>query len=173
MTSGQIAPVTAADGPGLVADETASRTAKDVRLVQVSTDEDWLAFHAIRKAELFDPRGRVYDSEHPDDRHGGNAPMVLKRGAECLGVMRIDNLGGKQVAFRLVAIQRDLQRQGYGRAMMDLAAEQARAAGASEIVLNSSLDAAAFYRRTGFNEFSWPDPWFAPADNVQMRRLLA
>jgi hypothetical protein len=50
-------------------------------LIQVSTLEEWDAYHRIRREELFEAGGRsgLYDATHPDEHKVGNTPLLLKK----------------------------------------------------------------------------------------------
>jgi GNAT superfamily N-acetyltransferase len=75
--------------------------------------------------------------------------MVLYLNDEAVGVLRID-IDGSTAWLRRVAIREDMQRQGHGRRMLELAAEFAVDEGCT--MLRSFVDAAAigFYRKVGF-----------------------
>ncbi len=110
------------------------------------------AYHEIRRAELFERRGRGenYNDQHPDESAPGNVPLLLFRDGTPVGTIRLDT-GGPIVYFRMVCVRRDLQRSGLGRELMRRAEEFAREAGGQEIRLNSATDAVAFYERCGFH----------------------
>lgn len=75
--------------------------------------------------------------------------MVLHLNDEPVGVLRID-VDGSTAWVRRVAIREDMQRQGHGRRMLQLASEFAVDEGCT--MLRSFVDAAAigFYRKLGF-----------------------
>jgi len=143
-----------------------------LNLTRVVTTAEWTEFHAIRKAELFDARGRgdVYDYDHADDRTAGNTPMLLRAGNEAVGVLRVDDLGQGQAALRLLAIRRNQQQRGYGARMIALVLAQLRERGYARVVVNAAPDAVEFYKRFGFREEAWPDDHAAAA--VQMALSL-
>jgi GNAT superfamily N-acetyltransferase len=119
----------------------------------VSSPEDWEAYHAIRERVLWQARGRPggYDRLHPDERKEGNFPhLLLTEAGEPIGTVRIDVI--PPVAWlRRVAIREDRQRQGYGRKMLELAAEFARSCGCRQLRSNVADDAVGFYRKLGFD----------------------
>lgn len=116
-----------------------------------STPADWAVYHAIRRRVLFELRGHgsTYNSDHPDEHSAGNHPFVLYDGQAAVGVIRID-VRDDVAIFRRVAIRDDLQRRGYGRRLLDLAAQFAVQSHCRRI--DSHVDAAAvrFYRKCGF-----------------------
>ncbi|MGE0623251.1 MAG: GNAT family N-acetyltransferase [Pseudomonadales bacterium] len=115
------------------------------------TDEDWRAYHDIRRAELWEARGQfgVYDDQHPDEAKPNHHPKLLYVDGVPIGVVRID-IEGEIAWFRRVAIVEAYQRKGHGRAMLTLAESFARAAGAKRVESSIDLDAISFYRNCGY-----------------------
>ena len=115
------------------------------------TDEEWRAFHAIRRKVLFENRGKaeMYVENHPDDRKPGNHPLVLVYGGEIIGVLRID-VSGRLALLRRVAIRDDLQLLGHGRALLRLAEAFAKTEGCDEMRSNAAVEAVGFYERCGY-----------------------
>jgi GNAT superfamily N-acetyltransferase len=115
------------------------------------SDEEWRAFHDIRRKVLFENRGDAdrYIESHPDDLKSGNHSLVLRYKGEVVGVIRVD-LEEEVAWFRRVAIREDLQRLGHGRVLLRLAEEFAIAKGCSEVRSNVAIDAVGFYERCGY-----------------------
>jgi len=115
------------------------------------SDEEWRAFHAIRRKVLFENRGKAetYDENHPDDRKIGNHPLVLLYRGEIMGVARID-VAGAVAWLRRVAIRDDLQHHGHGRVLLRLAEEFSKAEGCDEMRSNAAVEAVGFYERCGY-----------------------
>jgi GNAT superfamily N-acetyltransferase len=115
------------------------------------SDEEWRAFHALRRRVLFENRGKgeSYVENHPDDSQPGNHPLVLLYREEIIGVMRLDvaeTIGW----LRRVAIREDLQRVGHGRVLLKLAEAFARAQDCDELRTNAAVEAVGFYERCGY-----------------------
>jgi GNAT superfamily N-acetyltransferase len=119
------------------------------------SDDEWSAFHAIRRKVLFENRGKLetYDENHPDDSKPANHPLVLLYGdatrARVIGVIRVD-VSETVAWFRRVAIREDLQRLGHGRELLRLAEDFAKAQGCSEVRSNAAVEAVGFYERCGY-----------------------
>jgi GNAT superfamily N-acetyltransferase len=112
---------------------------------------EWAQYHHVRRHVLFELRGQgdSYDPNHPDEKKSGHHPLVLFRGAEVLGVVRVDI--AKPVAIvRRVAIRPDRQRQGHGTALLTLVESFARDHGCFELFSHVAPDAVPFYARCGF-----------------------
>ena len=134
------------------------------------TDEEWRAFHAIRRKVLFENRGKTeaYNENHPDDSQPGNHPLILIYGEEIIGVLRIDVVG--QVAWlRRVAIREELQRAGHGRVLVRLAEAFARARGCDEMRSNAAVEAVEFYERCGYTRDLSVQ---SPVNSVRVRKSL-
>ena len=61
-------------------------------LIAPRNDDDWVAYHDIRRRILFERRGEfgVYDPNLPDEHAPGHHPKLLVRASTYLGVVRID-----------------------------------------------------------------------------------
>ena len=134
-------------------------------------DDEWRAYHAIRREVLFENRGYtgIYDENHPDELENGNHPLILVHGGIAIGVIRVDVR--EHVAwFRRVAVRGDLQRAGHGTVLLDLAESFARKERCSVVRSNVAVDAVEFYERCGYSpDLSRP----AEAESVPMfKRLL-
>ena len=133
-------------------------------------DEEWRAFHAIRRRVLFENRGKneTYIENHPDDSKPGNHPLILLYGDDVIGVLRLD-IAAPVAWLRRVAIRDDLQRQGHGRVLLRLAEEFATAQGCDEIRSNAAIEAVQFYERCGYARDSTAQ---SPVNSVRVRKSL-
>jgi GNAT superfamily N-acetyltransferase len=116
-----------------------------------ASEEEWLAFHAIRRKVLFENRGKGdrYVENHPDDSLPGNHPLVLLYKGDVIGVMRLD-VSAAAAWLRRVAIREDLQRAGHGTVLLRLAENFARAQACIEMRTNAAVEAVGFYERCGY-----------------------
>ena len=116
-----------------------------------ASDDEWRAFHAIRRKVLFENRGKgeTYVENHPDDSAPGNHPLILLYKGDVIGVLRLDV--EKTVAWlRRVAIREDLQRCGHGTVLIRLAEAFAKAEGCREMRTNAAVESVQFYERCGY-----------------------
>lgn len=145
-------------------------------LVAVKEPQDWADFHAIRRQELFEAKGRlgVYNEQHPDDYADFAHPYLLKKDDRALGTVRLDLFGEGRAAVRLVAVTRDAQGEGHGRVMEHLVTERAKALGVHTLLVNAAADALGFYEKTGWERFEWGRDELVEfgVSCVQMRKLL-
>ena len=126
-------------------------------LIEVTDPADWEAYHAIRRQELFEARGRygTYDANHPHDRAGDAHAYLLKTDGKPLGTTRLDVRSDGTAIFRLVAITAAEQGKGHGRVLGQMVEERARAFGVRTLLVNAADTAVGFYRRTGWHDHVW------------------
>ena len=129
----------------------------DYQLVLVSTPEDWLDYHAIRRHELFEAKGRygIYDASRPEERLPSFYPYLLKLHGKALGTTRLDVRGDGTCVFRLVAITASEQGKGHGRALGQMVEAKARSFGAHTALVNAAPTALGYYEATGWHRYTW------------------
>lgn len=146
-------------------------------LIDVEDPADWADYHAIRRQELFEARGRhgLYDENYPGERGPGMLHLMLKRDGEPIGTTRLDVRDDRTAVFRLVAIRGDQQRQGHGRALGLLVEERARRFGTHTLYVNAAPTAHGFYLATGWSDYEWDaaERVGISSDCIQMRKHLA
>ena len=115
-------------------------------------DDEWRAYHVIRREVLFENRGcfGVYDENHPDELARDNHPLILLHAGVPVGVIRVD-VRQNVAWFRRLAVRADLQRAGHGKILLDLAETFAREEGCNEVRSNVAVDAVGFYERCGYS----------------------
>jgi GNAT superfamily N-acetyltransferase len=133
------------------------------------SDDDWRAFHSIRRKVLFENRGKSdYIENHPDDFKPGHHPLIFLHNGVVIGVIRVEVCEG--VAwFRRVAIREDLQRLGHGRTLLRLAEAFAKAEDCNEVRSNAAVEAVEFYERCGYARDLSES---APANSVRVCKSL-
>lgn len=126
-------------------------------LIEVTDPADWAAYHAIRRQELFEARGRhgIYNENHPDEYAPNAHCYLLKLDGKPLGTTRLDIWADGTAIVRMVAITAAEQGKGHGRALMQIVEERARGFGAPAAFLNAADTATGFYRRTGWHDHVW------------------
>lgn len=144
------------------------------RLRRVETLTDWHAYHNIRRTELFAVHlpGVIYDSNHPDEREPSNLPHVLEVDGAIAGTIRIDLMGARCAAFRLIAIRKALQRRGHGTHLLALAEQLVGELGCAQVTIQSAPDAVPFYLRNGYAKGSWFDIGTPRREAVTVGKVL-
>src|SRR6185369_587488 len=145
------------------------------RLRRVESLTDWHAYHNIRRTELFGTLCPeiVYDSNHPDEREPSNLPHVLELDGTIVGTIRIDLMGARCAAFRLIAIRRALQKQGHGTQMLALAEQLVAELGCAQVTIQAAPSALPFYLRNGYAEGNWHDIIVPLRGSVRVGKMLA
>jgi len=139
------------------------------RLILVESQDEWNAYHSIRRQILF---GDGYDANHPDDRAEKNHPVLFELRGTPIGAMRIDLVPEADYAImRTVAILESFQRQGHGTSMLSMAEDYAADHGRSWAVTIADNAAVPFYEKCGYESYNW-DPGQVSDDGRQMRKLL-
>jgi GNAT superfamily N-acetyltransferase len=130
-------------------------------------DDEWRAFHDIRRKVLFENRGEFdcYDANHPDDSTPGNHPFILLHRDAVVGVVRVD-VRERVAWLRRVAIREDSQRRGHGLILLRLAENFASSEGCTEVRTNAAPDAVGFYERCGYSRD------FSGSDSVRLSKSL-
>lgn len=146
-------------------------------LIDVQDPADWSAYHAIRRQELFEARGRygVYDENYPGERGPDMYPFLLKLDDRAIGTTRLDVRSDGTAIFRLVAITSAFQGQGHGRALGLLVEERARDLGTHTLYVNAAVEAHGFYLATGWSDYEWDvaERVGLASACIQMRKHLA
>ena len=124
-----------------------------LELVPPSTDDLLKEYHAMRKRMLFDPLGRPYSDNHPDETRDGNHRRVLLLNGELIGTVRID-IDGPDAAFRLVTVREDMQGRGYGRSLVELSESLARSSGCRRVVVTAGEKSVGFWEKCRYSRVS-------------------
>jgi GNAT superfamily N-acetyltransferase len=129
---------------------TSAKVEYELRTPTAATD--WQDYHRIRRTVLWEARGHfgVYNASHPDELAPQNLPLLLAYRGVAVGVARLDRQPDGRGVIRRMAIDTHIQRQGHGRALLNLLERRARDLGISILEVNSAEDAVTFYRKAGY-----------------------
>ena len=145
-------------------------------LDEVTEPQDWRAYHAIRRQELFEARGRhgLYQENYPDEYEPDKHHYLLKLGGQPLGTTRLDIRGDGTCVFRLVAVTAGAQGAGHGRVLGQMVADRARSFGAHTALVNAAPTAVGYYEKSGWQRYSWDPTELVGigSDSIQMRKFL-
>ena len=120
------------------------------RLEKPHCENDWRAYHGIRRKVFHLPRP---DEPASPDCH----PLLLFLEDQPIGAIQVDDLRNAAAALRLVAIDPAFQGGGHGRAMMERAEQFVRELGCSKAVVYATPEAAGFYQTIGYDEEDWDE----------------
>ncbi len=134
------------------------------RLEPPRCDQDWHAYHGIRR--------KVFHLPRPDEPISSDChPLLLFLEDKPIGAIQVDDLQNAAAALRLVAIDPAWQGGGHGRIMVEQAEKFARSLGCEKAVVYSTPEAAGFYQTIGYDEEDWDVVWMGGI--VQMLKKLA
>ena len=127
-------------------------------LITPTHPSEWDVYHAIRRAILFECRGRfgVYDPQHPDEFKSNHFPKLFLFERTPVGVIRID-IDAETARFRRVAIVTGQQRRGHGRMLLCRAEAYSAEHSVRRVEASVAADAVGFYRRCGYEALKVQD----------------
>lgn len=127
-----------------------STAESDYRLDRPRCDNDWQAYHGIRR--------KVFHLPRPDEPAGSDChPLLLFLEDQPIGAIQVDDLRNAAAALRLVAIDPAWQGGGHGRAMLKRAEQFVRELGCIKAVVYATPEAAGFYQTVGYDEEDWDE----------------
>lgn len=133
-------------------------------------NEAWIS----RYFRLEAPDLRVLDTPQEEILDKGGRIMVAVRGGDVVGVCALLHVDERTFELAKMAVAEDAQGLGVGTRLGEAAIEQARAAGASRLILESNTvlaPAIALYRKLGFVEVSGIPSEYSRC-NIHMERQL-
>lgn len=120
------------------------------RLDPPRCDQDWHAYHGIRR--------KVFHLPRPDGSIGPNChALLLFLEDKPIGAIQVDDLRNASAALRLVAIDPAWQGGGHGRAMLERAEQFVKDLGCCKAVVHATPEAAGFYQTAGYDEEDWDE----------------
>ena len=133
------------------------------RLIRPECQDDWQAFHQIRR--------NAFQLRRPEEVNDPNChPLLLWHQDKPIGAIQIDSLPNQAAALRLVAIDTPWQACGHGRAMLRHAEVFVKDLGCRRAVVYATPEAAGFYSSAGYAEEDWDDTYLSGI--VQMLKML-
>lgn len=128
-------------------------------LAPVKTDEEWEAYHTLRRVDLFEFYGfiNVYNPDLPGEYQENHHSLLFKYQDEPIGTVRLDERSDGNGIIRLVVIKQGWRGQGHGRVLSDRVEEYGRALGMTIFYVNAKPEAIPYYEALGYEPFDW-DP---------------
>ena len=125
------------------------------------TTQEWEAYHTIRIAEIHDrycPEN-VYNYEDPEEMKESNFRFVLlSPESTVLGTIRVDLLEKEmEASLRWVTIRLELQKQGFGQRMLELAEMFIASLGCNLIRVPTQEESRRFYEKFGYAYTEWSE----------------
>lgn len=117
--------------------------------VRRARGEDEMAEVLAVRHEVFCVEQGVPEREEDDGRDAGALHLVAVAGDQVVATCRLLFVGST-VQFSRLAVSMDARRRGVASALLDLADEEARQAGARRLVLHAQTYARALYEAAGY-----------------------
>lgn len=138
-------------------------------------EKEWSEYHRIKKEQIIERHGGVYDPNHPSITSDQYKHFVLYEGTAIIGITVVEILRENVWALRAMAIDAPFQRQGLGSVFLPMIEKWLLHKGCRSIHLHAHPDAYNFYARLGYMEKPFDfDPEGIPGFRVidMMKRLL-
>lgn len=119
-----------------------------------TTSQAFAAAWALRCRVLLDPFGIDHELAREDDAVGRH--FALMQGAECLATLMLVPLDDETVRMRQVAVRPELQRQGWGRRLLEETEARMVAEGGAKLVAHVRDEALQFYLALGYRQVGLP-----------------
>lgn len=126
-------------------------------IVQALTPAEWSAYHRIRKEQIFDGIGLIYDPQHPTITAPDHYHFVMSIGTKIVGVAQVQLLDETRAALRPFAIDAPYQNQGLGTWFLKQIERWVSHQNRTLIQLHADPKALNFYKRAGYKTMPFPE----------------
>lgn len=90
------------------------------RFLHVNHDAEWQQYHRIKKEQIFDPIGAVYDAHHPTIHAPGHFHFILCQGVDIVTIAHVEFLDHTTATLKSLAVDSSYQNQDYDKKMASL-----------------------------------------------------
>ncbi|MDB2415472.1 GNAT family N-acetyltransferase [Rickettsiales bacterium] len=143
------------------------------RIVKACTDRQWQAAKTYRQKYFFDkvPMDDPYawTFEHKDHQH-----FILYNGTNIIGYAHIQLWPKKRAAIRIIVIDEDRRKSGFGKWFMEKIETWLKEKGYNSLHAESNPDALSFYTALGYTPmpFDDPDGYEGGEDDIAIGKIL-
>lgn len=144
--------------------------------IRSARPEERAALEALQwRASLSNPQDRDVLLAHPDaielpaEQIGAGHVLVAEIDGSAAGFAVVLPRDGGEAELDGLFVEPDRFGRGLGRALVDAAAQMARARGAVWLHVIANQQAEGFYRRCGFEAFGTAQTRFGPANTLRRR----
>lgn len=132
---------------------------------------EWNQYHQMRKAEIFDPLGIVYDMNHPTITQKGHFHFVLYKGIEIVSCAHIEYLNESEAALRTISTEKNQKRKGYGTTLLKFLEKWLLHHSIKVLKLHANTSQISFYKKLNYHDMDFDDPCIH-ADYKNMGKFL-
>lgn len=133
------------------------------RFVYAAHYSEWEAVRNFRNQYFFDDMGikdpYTWTFNHNDHKH-----FILYKGIDIIGYAHVQLWPENRAALRIVVIDQNYQKQGYGKELMGLTERWLKENNYCMLHIASSPNALAFYKHMQYQEIPFNDPDGYPVD---------
>lgn len=133
---------------------------------------EWEEYHRIRANQVFEPRGIIYDRNHPCITASDNYHMVLYKGTKIVSTAHVELLSDNLAVLRTLGTDEIHKKQGYGTYLMQWMERWSKSKGRNIIKLHSRPSAVDFYKKQGYVEMDFTEDKPLTEDLIDMEKIL-
>lgn len=120
-------------------------------------DREWVEYHRIRKAEIFNNSEFEYDPHHPTISAKNHFHFVLYKGINIVSVAHIEFIDNSFAVLRPFATDGKHHNKGYGSYMLRFLESWMKNCGVKTIKLHAYNNALNFYKNRGYIEMNFDE----------------
>jgi GNAT superfamily N-acetyltransferase len=113
------------------------------------TASEWEQYYDLRYRILREPLGKERGSERNEGDETGTHFALFERGI-ILGVARLDKVDSEICQVRFVAIETEIQGEGYGKKLMNEIEQEGERMGYKKMILHARDYALPFYEKLNY-----------------------
>lgn len=144
-------------------------------MIEVKTPrskKEWEDYYDLRYRILREPLGKERGSERNEGDDTGTH-FALYENKILIAVARLDRVDKTTCQARFVAVESNLQGQGYGRKIMTTLENEAQGLGYQKLILHARDYALPFYEKLGYTLVGPSYKLFDVLQHFEMFRILA
>ncbi len=142
------------------------------RMVQALTNREWASVFDLRQKNFFksNPDPYTWTFTHKDHIH-----FVFYKNSEIIGYAHLQLWAENRSALRIITIDENFRRLGYGSLFMKLCERWLYQQGFTVLLIQSSQNAYKFYCSLGYVEmpFNDPDGYETDPQDIELGKILA
>jgi predicted GNAT family N-acyltransferase len=137
-----------------------------------ASPKEWDSYYDLRYRILREPLGKERGSERNEGDENGIHFGLYENGI-LIAVARLDRVDETTCQARFVAVESNLQGQGYGRKIMTALENEALGLGYHKLILHARDYALPFYEKLGYTLVGPSYKLFDVLQHFEMFRILA
>lgn len=136
------------------------------------TAEEFSQYFNFRWKILRQPWQQAQGSEQDEKEQNSIHRMILDEQFNVIAVGRLEKVSDQQGQIRYMAVDDNVQRQGFGQQILQALEQQARMLGMTEIIINAREHAIEFYQQYGYKKQNYSHTLFDEIKHFSMIKKL-